>query len=72
MNFYGRPTRQNRDLDDLKASLERCRHHLAASQEREVCEMYQSLIARYEAKLAELAPAHESNGSEPESLGAPA
>ena len=66
MIFHGRPMRQNRDLDDLEASLERCRHHLAASQEREVCEMYESLIARYEAKLAELAPAEEPNGSEPE------
>jgi len=66
MNFYGRPTRQNRDLDDLKASLERCRYHLAASQDREVCEMYQALIARYEAKLIGLAPAEELNGSKPE------
>ena len=66
MNFYGRPLRQNRDVDDLRASLERCRHHLMASQEPEVCEMYESLIARYEAKLAEFVQAETPTESEPE------
>lgn len=66
MNFYSRPTQQNRDVNDLKASLERCRHHLAASQERQVREIYESLIARYEFKLAEFAPVEEPSGFGPE------
>jgi hypothetical protein len=66
MNFYSRPTRQNRDVNDLRASLERCRYHLAASQERQVREIYESLIARYEVKLAECTPVEEPTGFGPE------
>ena len=66
MNFYSRPTQQNRDVNDLKASLERCRHHLAVSQEAQIRELYESLIARYEVKLAGFVQVEESSGFGPE------